>query len=241
LCDWLTRARGSTPIGELARRCGHSRFAVARWLAGQAQPRLPDFFALVDAITGRLPDLVAELVAIDEVPALVQRYRAASAAKRLAFEEPWTEAIVRLLETVAFASAARHEPGRLAHALEITLDDEQRCLDKLVSAGVLRAQSGRYEVTGALTVDTRGDPAALRGLLSHWSEVALRRVGQGHGNDFFAYNVLSVSHADLARIRELLRSSYREIRSIVAASEPAETAAVLNLQLVELAEDSGTV
>jgi transcriptional regulator with XRE-family HTH domain len=240
LRDWLARARGSTPIGELARRCGRSRFAVARWLSGQAQPRLPDFFALIDAITGRLPDLVAELVAIDDVPALAQRHRAASAAKRLAFEEPWTEAIVRLLETTPFAGAARHEPGRLARALGIALADEQRCLDKLLSAGVLRAQDGRYEVAGALTVDTRSDPAALRGLLTHWSEVALRRVGAGHGSDFFAYNVLSVSRQDLARIRELLRSSYREIRSIVAASEPSETAAVLNLHLVELAEDPGT-
>src|SRR5687768_5343780 len=47
LCDWLVRARGSTPIGALAERCGRSRFAIARWLSGEAQPRLPDFFSLI--------------------------------------------------------------------------------------------------------------------------------------------------------------------------------------------------
>src|SRR5262245_25245621 len=52
LCAWLARARGSTPIGELAQRCARSRFSVARWLSGEAQPRLPDFFLLADAITG---------------------------------------------------------------------------------------------------------------------------------------------------------------------------------------------
>ena len=45
LCEWLVQARGSTPIGALAERCGRSRFAIARWLSGEAQPRLPDFFA----------------------------------------------------------------------------------------------------------------------------------------------------------------------------------------------------
>ena len=68
--------------------------------------------------------------------------------------------------------------------------------------------------------------------MAHWSEVALNRFGQRQETDLFAYNVLSVSHRDLTRIRELLRSTYREIRSIVAASEPTEAAALINLQLV---------
>ena len=68
--------------------------------------------------------------------------------------------------------------------------------------------------------------------MAHWSDVALNRFESRKESDMFAYNVLSVSHRDLTRIRELLRSTYREIRSIVAASEPAEVAALINLQLV---------
>jgi transcriptional regulator with XRE-family HTH domain len=232
LCDWLVRARGSTPIGALAERCGRSRFAIARWLSGEAQPRLPDFFSLIDAITGRLPDLVAELVPIDQVPALFARYHAASAARRLAFEEPWTEAVLRFMETAAYQALPQHEPGWVAQRLGIAVAHEQRCVDKLVAAGILRRDAGRYAVAGALTVDTRADPEAVRQLMAHWSEVALSRFGSRHEHDLFAYNVLSVSHADLRRIRELLRSTYREVRSIVAASQPSETAALLNLQLV---------
>ena len=38
----------------------------------------------------------------------------------------------------------------------------------------------------------------------------------------------------LEPIREILRSAFREIRTRVAASEPSETVALLNLQLLEL-------
>ncbi|HKP62419.1 MAG TPA: hypothetical protein VJV78_37050 [Polyangiales bacterium] len=35
-------------VAALAQRSGLSRFAIGRWLSGQCQPRLPDFFRLVD-------------------------------------------------------------------------------------------------------------------------------------------------------------------------------------------------
>ena len=119
-------------------------------------------------------------------------------------------------------------------AFGIAVENEQRCVAKLVGAGILRREAGRYLVAGALTVDTRADPQAVRQLMAHWSDVALNRFGSRRDTDLFAYNVLSVSRADLRRIRELLRSTYREIRSIVAASQPSETAALINLQLVGL-------
>lgn len=49
---------------------------------------------------------------------------------------------------------------------------------------------------------------------------------------FFAYNVMSTSRADYERIRDLLRRTFREIQSIVAASEPSERVS-LNIQLLE--------
>jgi hypothetical protein len=187
---------------------------------------------LVDAITGRLPDLVAELVPIDSVPALLPRHHAAAAAKRLAFEAPWTEAVLRVIETADYRALPEHAPGWIAERLGIGVEEEARCVGALLAADLLRREGSRYAVSGALTVDTRADPAATRRLFAHWSEVAVSRVGRGGGADMLAYNVLSVSEQDLARIRELLRSTYREIRAIVAASEPSETAALLNLHLV---------
>lgn len=234
LAAWLCALRGSTPIGAIAERSGRSRFAIARWLRGEAEPRLPDFLRLIDAVTGRLPDLVAEIVPIDEVPTLAPRHRTAAAAKRLAFEEPWTEAILRVLETSAYRARPTHDPAWLGHQLGVAPADIERCVARLLDAGIVQRDGAHLRVAGALTVDTRSDPAAMRGLLAHWCEVALARHGRGHSTDLFAYNVFSVTHADFARVRELLRSTFRELRAIVAASEPSETAALVNLQLVAL-------
>jgi hypothetical protein len=43
------------------------------------------------------------------------------------------------------------------------------------------------------------------------------------------------SRTDYARVTELLRRTFREVRAIVAASEPTEEVALFNLQLVTLA------
>jgi hypothetical protein len=108
---------------------------------------------------------------------------------------------------------------------------------RLSSTGIVQQEGLHYRVAGTLTVDTRSDPTALRELLSHWCEVALARHGRGHATDLFAYNVFSVNQQDLVRVRELLRSTFRELRAIVAASEPSEVAALVNLQLIAFRDE----
>lgn len=232
LAAWLSQLRGSTSVAHLAHRVGRSRFSVSRWLSAQAQPRLPDFMRLVDALTGRMPDLAAELVPIEAIPELVGRHRTAAAARRLAFEAPWTEAVLRLLETDGYRRTP-HSDAWLAVRLSIPEALVAQTIGRLEAANIVVRDGDSYRVAGALTVDTRTDPQAMRRLMAHWSQVALARYGNHPDEDLFAYNVMSVSHADLARIRELLRTTFREVRTIVANSEPAETAALLNLQLID--------
>ncbi|HEY3253745.1 MAG TPA: helix-turn-helix transcriptional regulator, partial [Polyangiaceae bacterium] len=114
LAPWLTAICGTTPVAHVAARAGCSRFAVRRWLNDLAKPRLPDFFRCVDAITGRLPDLVAALVPIEQVPSLSSRYQTMHAARRLAFDAPWTEAVLRCLETEAYRAQMTHSDGFIA-------------------------------------------------------------------------------------------------------------------------------
>jgi hypothetical protein len=230
--DWLSRLRGSTPVVELAARCGHSRFAVARWLKGQAKPRVPEFFELVDGMTGRLPEWVAELVPIDQVPQLRDRFVAAQAAKRLAFEAPWTEAVLALLETTTYRQLPRHRPGFIAACLGISEVAERECLAKLEAAQLIERRARRYAVNSRRNVDTQGGRMALHRLKQHWSLVAARRLDAPQEADLFAYNVMSLSRADLERVRERLRAAFREIRLLVAGSAPEEVVALMNVQLV---------
>jgi transcriptional regulator with XRE-family HTH domain len=232
LDGWLLALRGGASVNDIAARSGLSRYSVSRWLRGQAKPRLPDFLRLVDAITGRLPHWVAAFVPIERVPSLAQRHREAEAARVLAFELPWTEAVLRLLETQAYRALPRHPAGWIAAVLGIAAEEEQRCLQALLEVGTLALEAGRYVVRAPSTVDTQGGSAALHRLKQHWCAVASGRLPAPAPGELFAYNVVSVSRADLELIREKLRMAFREIRSIVAASQPEQVAAVINLQLM---------
>lgn len=229
---WLLALRGAASVNDIAARSGCSRYSVSRWLRGLAKPRLPDFLRLVDASSGRLPHWVAALVPIEQVPSLVERYRSAEAARLSAFELPWTEAVLRLLETRAYRELAVPERGWIAGILGISPEEESRCLQALVDVGALVAAGGRYTVRAATTVDTQGGSEALHRVKQHWCQVASARLPTPAEGELFAYNVVSVSRADLEVIRDKLRMTFREIRSIVAASQPEEVAAVLNLQLM---------
>ena len=233
LADWLSALRGSVSLAELAASSGFSRFAVSRWLHGRAKPRVPEFFRLLDALTGRLPEWLAELVEIARVPSLLPRFRAMHAAKQLAFEVPWTEAVLRLLETRPYLALARHEPGFLAARLGIERAEEERCLERLLQAEIIVRRRHKYAAKGRRsTVDTRGGDRALHALKRHWTQVAAERLESPRPGDFFAYNVISVSEADLERVRDKLRTTFRELRALVAASEPEEAAALIQLQVV---------
>ena len=229
---WLAELRGATSAATLAERSGHSRYAIARWLRGQTRPRLPDFLALVEAITGRASDLVQLLVPIAAVPELYALHLRRTAAKRVAFDVPWAEAALRVIETAGYRKLAAHEPGYVGARLGISAQDEAAALDGLLRAGVLQRRGPRLLTREPLTVDMAAKPAEINRLKAHWTRAALERLRAPRPQDWLAYNVVSTSAADLDRIREVLRRAFREIRSIAAASEPTESAALLNLQLI---------
>ncbi|MCB9679494.1 MAG: DUF4423 domain-containing protein [Alphaproteobacteria bacterium] len=223
---WLDALRGQLSRAEVARSAGLSRFAVTRWLNGSTRPRLPDFLVLVDALTGRLPDLVAELVDIDAVPALSGRYRRARASRRLAFELPWTEAVVRVLE-----ASGPLDRDAIAAALGLAGPEVDACLAGLAEAGLVRRRGDGWRAVGELTVDTRDAPEAMVDLKAHWASLGVQRARALRPGDLVSYNVISVSRADLARIRQLHVDYFMAVRAIVAESEP-EVAALVNVQLI---------
>jgi transcriptional regulator with XRE-family HTH domain len=235
LGEWMRTLLGTTTVSELARRMSRSRPTVSRWLGGSAQPRLHEFFEFLDAATGRLPDFVAELVPIAQVPALAQRYEVTQAARRVAFEKPWTEGILRVLETERYRALPRHDSRWLAGVFGVPEAEVQDCLEQLTQAQIVRTESGKYVELRPLHVDTRGGRAALHATKAHWAQVATTRVRNPQPRDFFAYNVCSASAADMDRIRETLRTAFRDVRAVVAASAPLEEVALVNLHFVRWA------
>jgi transcriptional regulator with XRE-family HTH domain len=228
---WLQQLAQNSTITQLSAQSGLSRFSLGRWFAEARTPKLPVFFHLVDVITGRLPDLVAELVSVHDVPALAQRYHVSQAARRVAFDEPWAEAIQRVLETAPCAA------GAIARRLGISAQDEARILALMEAARLVRRRGRLYVPLPPSTVDTRGAKRASQALKQHWAQVAAERAAEPRVGDLFAYNVISVSAADLEQVRARLHATFREIRTIVAASEPTERVALVNLQLIGWNDD----
>lgn len=230
LGDWV----GNTPLKEIVQRTGRSRYAVSRWLKGEAEPRLPDFLRLIEAATLRLTDFAATLVDPERVPSLRERWRKLQTARSLAYEAPWSHAVLRALELQSYLSAPAHDPELLARALGIGPSRVTQCLNLLEAAGQVERANGRYVAAAASNIDTRQDAAANRRLKQWWAEVGIERLRETE-QGLFSYNVFSVSGEDLTRLRELHLRYMRELRGIVASSAPSQCVAVVNLQLFDLA------
>jgi len=230
---FLVDLRGRATIGDVAQRAHKSRFAVARWLKGEAEPRLPDFLRLIEAMSLRVLDFVAAFVDPKQLPSLERRWQKLEAGRRAAFELPWSHAVLRVLELERY-QAAPHRPGVIASELGISADEERRCVEALVTSGQLEWDGSRYRV-GAQLTDTRHYPEAGRMLKIWWARQALERLERNESG-LFSYNLFAVSERDYERLRELHLAYFRELRSIVAASQPAERVVLAHLSLLPLTE-----
>lgn len=233
----LAELKGNTRIAALAREAGLSRFALARWLAGKGEPKLPEFLRFVEFSSLRLLDLLDALVDPEKLTTVRADYQRLRAARSIGYEYPISQAVLRTLETVDYARRG-HEPGYIAAALGISLELEQQCLAKLKQAGQIVWRGGRFRPKTAVLVDFRKDPQASQQLKAYWAALAaehtkVRRPG------LFAYNIFAVSRADLARLEALQRDCLQEMRTIVAASEPSEVVALFNLQLFAFGDPAG--
>lgn len=229
--ELLRELRGSASIQSLAERAGLSRSALSRILAGLAEPRVPLFLRLVDATSQRVLDLLSGLVDVNRLPAAGTEWLRVQALRRLAHENPLSEAVPRFLELEQYAALPTHVPGWIASRLGVSLAEEERTLADLAAVGVVTWDGARYQLDRARSVDTsRSLPLAQRALRAHWTDQARKRIAES-GPGGFAYLVFSTDDATLAAIEELRLRFFRELRALVAASPRLERVAVANVQL----------
>ena len=230
---WLSAQRGSQSIASVAARAGCSRYRVSRFLSGQTRPRLPEFFGLVDALTGRLSELVSALVDIAHVPSLIAAHNQVIASREAALAQPWSSAVLSLLATGRYRAAAKPTAIAIAHTLGIAPEVALQCVRLLRRAGVLAVRGGFYAVRSALVVDMRDRTQSERALRRHFARVGLERMQAAHKGDLFTYNVFSASRADYARMRQLQMDFFQQMRALAAASEPSEVGGLMVLHLLQ--------
>jgi hypothetical protein len=233
VAELLRDLRGKTSLVELARRSGHSRFSLARWLNGVAEPRLPEFLAVVEAATFRVLDFLAPFVDPEKLPSVAEEWRVLQAARRAAYDVPWSHAVLRALELTDYAKLAKHRPGWIAERIGISREEEQRCLTTLAAARQIRVHDGRWVIDQTQTIDTRADPARGKRLKAEWLKVALGRLEAGVSGTF-GYNVMAISLADFDRLKELHLAYFRNMQALVTDSAPSECVVLFNTELFAL-------
>ena len=229
----LRDLRGRSSIAELAGAMKRNRYAVTRWLKGSAQPRLPEFLQMVDVCTLRSVDLIACFVDPLTLPAVRRAWQTLEASRATVNDAPWSHAVLRALELSEYRRLPKHQPGWIAQRTGISLQEEQRCLNLLARSGQIRYHQQRWSPRSVVTVDTRHDPHAARKLAGWCAKQGADYLDQGTPGNF-AFNLFAVSERDLERLRQLQRDYFRQLRSIVASSKPAERVVVANMQLFAL-------
>jgi hypothetical protein len=228
LADW--------PIVELAASVGADRTTVGRWVSGATEPKLPELLRMVETTTQRLFEFVAIFADPASLAATRGAYRDLTEQRRLAYELPWSHAVLRALELESYRALPTHEPGFIARLTGISLAEEERCLTALAQAKQIHRRHGRWVLGRVLTVDTRPSEADNRRLKEHWAEVALERLRLRSAPEsaLFSFNLFAVDARDFERIRRLHVEYYQRIREIVSASSAPERVVLMNLQLVPL-------
>jgi hypothetical protein len=229
---FLRQLRGKVPIVRLAQDSGFSRYTLARWLDGKAEPRLPQFLKLIEVSSRRLLDFMATLTDPAELPSLAQRWSRLQKMRKAAYEESWSQAVLRALELEGYRSAEDGDAW-LSTTLGIHLAHVQRALSVLADTEQVTKSRGRWVMQSVPTVTTGRDPRTVGLLTASWSKVAIERLEQG-APGHFGYSLFAVSRADLRRLRELHAEYLREMQSIIAHSKPDQCVGLLCLQLLDL-------
>ncbi|MDD9966547.1 MAG: DUF4423 domain-containing protein [Myxococcales bacterium] len=230
----LRQLRGNIRIGVLANASGYSRYRVARWLHGEAQPRLPEFLRLVEASSRRCLDLIATLHDPAKLPSASASWLRLQRMREAAYQEMWSHAVLRALELSAY-SGGPNDTDWLAGVLGISSAQVERALSALVRTGQIQRTGDRWTALPATAVTTGRDPATAGVLTRAWTAVAQERLERKSAG-LFGYSLFSISRADLRRLRDLQLSYLREMQTIIAGSEPNECVGLLCLQLLDLSE-----
>lgn len=229
---FLRELRGRTPILAIARDSGFNRYSVSRWLKGQAEPRLPEFLCLVETLSRRLLDFIACVGEPRRVASVVRAWDRLELARSLAYDMPWSHAVLRALELDS--GERQHQKAWLAERLGIGVAEVSVALRALVASGQVKRSGGRYGIERILNVDTSRDRTRAHALKIAWTRTALERMQAG-APGAYGYTLFAVSRADLRRLRELHLEYVRAMQYLISESSPGECVGLYCAELMDLA------
>jgi hypothetical protein len=228
----LRDQRRQVQLVQISRATGYSRFALRRWFNGEAEPRLHEYLEVLDTCSRRVVDFLAAFLDPALLPSAREAHVVQTLARQAAYERPWSHAVLRVLETDDYRALPAHEPGWIARRLGISVAEENESLELLSRSRQIEMIDQHYCPRMQTAVDLRAGHDAARALAAWWVSVAADRARASQG--MFAYNVCGVSRRDLDRIQALQVDYLKQVRAIVAESNPVEQVALVATQVFSL-------
>jgi hypothetical protein len=229
---FLRHLKGKTTVVRIAELANVSRFSVARWLDGRAQPKLPEFLRMVEACSRRLLDLIAAFADPAQLRSVSEHWSQLQTAREAAYAHPWSHAVLRALELTSSPSRKSHQIPWLAGRLGISTKEVVTALEVLQKTGQIDARRS-YRPRRVMTVDTSRDPVRARKLKELWITTALDRLRTGAPGTY-GYSLFAVSRADLTRLQTLHSQYVRAMQDVIASSAPSECVGLYCAQLLNL-------
>lgn len=229
----LLELKGGQSTVSLTATLGKSRFTLSRWLNASTEPRLPEFLEFVERTTLRCLDFVSLFVDPEACPSVRARWLAMQKARKLAYAEPWSQAVLRALEARSYQDKP-HDVRSLARTLGLDRKEIERCLGLLEQSRQVRWDGDRFRLETVMALDIGRDPEAARTLRAWWGQVGVERTK--HGATGMVYNLFGVSRFDLERLRQLQKRYVAELRDIVGESQPVECVVLGADLLIDLSD-----
>lgn len=232
----LRDARGGTPVVHLAEQVGCSRYALTRWLNGEAEPRAWEFLAVLHHATHRLVDFLAEFSS-QPLPSLQREYQRVQAARLVAERYPISQALLRCLELQSYRSRVSNGERSFARELGISTETEAEVLALLQATGQIKRVKRGWKVLQAAPLNMRLHRETAQLQRVFWATLASQRAPDT-SDGVCAYNVCGVSREGYEALRLLQREYLQKARALIEKSEPVERVALLQVNLVALVDDS---
>lgn len=221
LAAWLRALTRTTSTTALARRAGIGRSAAQRALTGRSVPSLPVVLRIVDAVDGRMAELVGLFTAPEVLPSL----RGPRVPRDVSARQPWTDAVIAALE-IGDATV-----DAVAGRLELPLADVQAIVDGLAALGAAHRDGERVVLHPQRGEVAPGDPGWHREVTRFWAAHAAAPTGPTVARWCV---VGALADADLEAVHALHRETQRRLRAIKERSVGEDRVVLLVHQVVAL-------
>lgn len=240
LRDWLERPGGSSR-GERTRlaeavRChngyvsqvlnGAAHFSLEQAEAinhhlGHGKDQGGYFLLLVQAARAGTPGLRAHFT--EQMKALVEKQfvlkdrlkfqKTLTREDQATFYSSWHYGAIHVLVSVPGC----HTEKGISDYLGLPLTKVTAVLDFLTSVGLIARKDGRYEI-GARHIHLENDSPMISKHHTNWRLQAIHSLDRARQGDLHYSSVITASHEDSVRIREILVRAIEEVRGVVRQS-----------------------